>query len=348
PGLKQPAPGEAVIDWSKDVVIPGLFDCHDHLTMDFDDGNDPKEDWAIYLTARAVRNGDRLLRAGITTIRDLGAKNSINIKLRRLVEQGLMKGPDIVTSGQMIVRTGYPEWAYCREADGPIGFRNAVRLERKAGADLAKLMVTGSVAGAGSTPEAFEMRPDELKAAIDEAHALGIKIAGHIYGGPAAAYAIEYGMDSIEHGAFLKDADIEAMAKKGTYLCVTYGVFPYIETYPNLPDYWYIKAKQASDRYADTLKKVKAAGVKVAVGGDGYHGDPATEMKALVDAGFAPMEALQALTKNGADLCGLLDRKGTLEAGKQADVVALKRDPLTDPLAVRAVAGVVKAGEQYV
>lgn len=344
-GFTAPADGDAVLDWSEHVIIPGLFDCHDHLTMDFEDADDPQDGLAVYLTARAARNCRRLLKAGITTMRDLGAKDSLNIPIKRAVQAGLIKGPDVITSGRMIVRTGYPEWPICREASGPEGFRNAVRLERKAGAELCKLMVTGSVAGEGTTPEAEEMRQDEIEAAITEAHALGLKVAAHAYGGPAATNAILAGVDFIEHGAWLKPSDLEEMARRGTWLVVTYGVFPYIVELPNLPDWMKEKARGAMAKYLSTLALVKQAGVRVATGGDGYHADPAVEIKALRDGGFSPMEALQAATRNGAEVCGMGKTKGTVEAGKIADLVALGGDPLADPMAVRDVRAVVKAGE---
>jgi imidazolonepropionase-like amidohydrolase len=139
-------------------------------------------------------------------------------------------------------------------------------------------------------------------------------------------------------------AELDAMAKKGTYLVSTYGVMEHVAATPGIPEFFREKGRQVLTRYVDTLGMARKAGVKVAVGGDTYHADPGAEMAALVEADYTPMEAVQAVTRNGADLCGLLDSVGTLEKGKRADIIAIDGNPLNDVRAVSKVRWVMLDG----
>ena len=177
---------------------------------------------------------------------------------------------------------------------------------------------------------------------VTEAHRCGMKIAGHAYGGPASRTAIECGMDSLEHGVYLTEADMERMVMKGTYLVVTYGVMVAAGKLPDLPQFMVEKCTAAAEHYMETIALAKKHGVKVAIGGDTYHGDPKTELEALVRGGFSNEAALKAGTIAGAELVGLEDLIGSIEKGKFADLIAIEGNPMDDISDIANVAAVMK------
>jgi imidazolonepropionase-like amidohydrolase len=337
-------PGANVIDLSAYTVMPGMIDCHDHLQFDAGDEEAMSREPLPWLMLRAAKNARKLLRAGITTMRDVGAKGFGDVEIKKAIEAGLVPGPRLLVSGHFVVRTGGHAWYLGEQADGPDAVRAAVRRQIRGGADLVKIMITGGIATRGMDPVGATYTREEILAAVDEAHREGKKIAAHGYGGPAALHAAEAGLDSLEHGAMCSEAELEAMAAKGTYLVATYGVMEHVVATPSIPDFFREKGKQVLARYVDTLGKARKIGVKVAVGGDTYHAEPGAELAALVKAGFTPMEALQTVTRNGADVCGVLREVGTLEAGKRADIIAIEGNPLDDVRAVRNVRWVMLDG----
>jgi imidazolonepropionase-like amidohydrolase len=333
-----------VVDLSAYTVMPGMIDCHDHMQFDTGDEEAMSREPLAWLQLRAAKNCRQMLRAGITTVRDVGAKGFGDVELKKAVEAGMVPGPRLLVSGHFVVRTGGHAWYLGQQADGPDAIRAAIRQQIRGGADLVKIMITGGIATKGMDPVGATYTRDEIWAAIDEAHREGKKIAAHAYGGRSVLDAAEAGLDSVEHGAMCSQAELDAMAKKGTYLVSTYGVMEHVAATPGIPDFFREKGQQVLTRYVDTLGKARAAGVKIAIGGDTYHADPAAELRALVAAGFTPMQALQAATRNGAELCGVLDRVGTLERGKRADVIAVDGNPLEDVRAVGKVRWVMLDG----
>lgn len=336
--------GATVIDLSGHTVIPGMIDCHDHLQFDTGDEEVMSREPLGWLQARAAKNARQLLRAGITMMRDVGGKWFGDIEIKKAIEAGLIPGPRMLVSGHFVVRTGGHAWYLGEQADGPDAIRATIRRQLRAGADLVKFMITGGIATKGMDPVGATYTREEIWAAVDEAHREGKKAAAHAYGGPAVMHAVEAGLDSVEHGAMCSDDELKAMAAKGTFLVSTYGVMEHVVATPGIPDFFREKGKVVLTRYVDTLSKARKIGVKVAVGGDTYHADPGAELAALVKAGFTTMEALQSVTRNGADLCGVLNQVGTLEAGKRADIVAIDGNPLDDVRAVRNVRWVMLDG----
>lgn len=330
-------PGATIVDLSTYTVMPGMIDGHDHLQFDTGDEEAMSREPLAWLMMRAAKNARRLLRAGITTMRDVGAKGFGDVEIKKAIGAGLVPGPRLLVSGHFVVRTGGHAWYLGEQADGPDGVRAAVRRQIRGGADLVKFMITGGIATPGMDPVGATYSREEIRAAVDEAHREGKRAAAHGYGGPAVLHAVEAGLDSLEHAAMCSPTELEAMASKGTYLVCTYGVMEHVVATPGIPEFFREKGKQVLARYVETLSKARTIGVKVAVGGDTYHADPGAELAALVKAGFTPMEALQAATRNGAELCGLLGQVGTLEAGKRADIIAVEGNPLND---VRAVGNV--------
>lgn len=338
-----PEGGEHV-DWSAYVVIPGLIDAHDHLSIDLgDEEAQSKESVATHMI-RSVRNAKKILHAGITTVRDVGARDYIDVELRDAFARGEIDGPRLVVSGQFITRTGGHAWYFADEADGPDAVVRAVRKQAKHNVDLIKLMVTGGIGTPNSDPCQAGFSKAEIAAAVTEAHTLGYKVSGHIHGGPAARWSIESGLDTLEHGIFLTDDDLRAMVDHGTYLVVTYGLIDLALSLPHVPAFYKAKARTAKASYDGVLRKAVEYGVKIAVGGDTYHADMPEELSALVKAGMTPLQALAAGTRNGAEASGVLDRTGTIAVGKDADLVALARDPRDDVAAVGEVRRVMKQG----
>lgn len=343
PGHIEPDENSSLISWEGCVVIPGLFSCHEHITLDSVAEHVPDAEVGVVFALRAVKVCSRFLQNGVTTVRDAGSRGAANIQIKKGLQEGLFSVPDLVVPGHRISRTGFTKWRVCLEADGPENLRKAVRQERKRGAEFIKLMVSDVLSGQG-TPYDPQYSFDEIRAAVEEAHELGLKISVHAYGGEGATRAIRAGVDSIEHGASLSDEDIEMMAENGTFYVMTYkAVFDAaadLKTPPRLRE----TAESMIERYHDTLCKVRKAGVRVAAGGDSHGFDPSMEATAMLRSGFTHAEALAALTVNGAALCGMPD-KGVVREGFIADLVALDGDPLEDIHALGKVRGVAKKGQ---
>ena len=331
-----------LLSWKDYVVLPGLFDCHDHLTLDSVTAPVPDEDVGVVFALRAAAVCGELLDKGVTTVRDAGSRGAVNFAIKRALRAKLFQGPDLIVPGHRIARTGFTKWAVCREVDGAENLRKAVREEAKRGADYIKLMVSGVVSG-GGTPYDPQYTEEEIEAAVREAHDLGLKVGVHAYGGEGASRSIRSGADSVEHGASLSDEDIGRMAEQGTFLVVTYKAVRSAVTSPD--PVIREKGHTMTERYDGTLRKARQAGVRIAVGGDSYDFDPSEEADALLAAGFSPAEALSALTENGAALCGMRD-KGRVEKGYVADLVALEGDPLLDIRSLKRVRGVLRDGVQ--
>lgn len=345
----EPGPEREVVDWGTWTVMPGLIDSHDHLGFDVGDEEAQAHEPDFVNCLRGVRNAKTVLEAGITTLRVVGEKKFMDIYWKRAIADGWMVGPRLVVAGHAISKTGGHGWYLCQEADGADGFIKAVRQQKRSGADLIKIMITGGVSTAGSDPTASDLSEEEIIAAIEEAHRCQIKIAAHAHGGTGVRTAIERGLDSIEHGAYLSEEDLMLMAKKGTFLVVTYGVMVKGAILPHVPEFMKKKCAEATEHYLGTLSLAKKHGVNVAFGGDTYHADPKLEMEGLVKAGFTPEEALKAGTIQAARLLGLESEIGSIESGKWADLIAVEGDPVEDVNAVGNIAAVMKGGRlEYV
>jgi len=337
---------DEVHDFTGCTIVPGFVDCHDHLAQDLDQevtGTVRYESDAV-LALRGAKNARVLIASGITTLRNLGDRNPVGVSLRDAIASGGLLGPRMFVSGASICRTGGHAWTgQSMEADGVDGVVTAVRSNLKLGVDCIKLMITS---GFATIPTRAEMRRNEVRAGIEEAHAWRRKVAVHCYGGEAADWAIAYGADSLEHGGLLEDEQLEKMAAKGLFLVITTGTGRFCM------DSQYISAvvrerirEVVESRIPDTLMRARAAGVKVAIGGDINHGVPSDEMEALVTAGYTPIQAIRAATLAGAELIGIDDAVGSLESGKIADLVVLEGNPLEDIRATSRVVAVMKAGE---
>jgi len=338
-------PREArVLDWTGATAMPGLIDAHEHLGIDLGDEEGQLEQPVEYTVARCVRTARLVVAAGITTIRDCGERGAVGTIMRRAIDDGIVPGPRVVAAGRNICRTGGHGWKMGLEADGADGLRAAVRQLCREGSDVIKIMASGGISTAGSTVMASEFTDEEFEAVIDESHRRGRKVAAHGHGGPGVAAAVRAGADSIEHGLFLTDDDVALMAAHGTYLVVTAGSFYVIRDSPTVPQFQKDKVGSAIESHRAMLSRTRGTGLKIAVGTDECHGRLWFEMQLLHEVGYDPLEAIAAATSSGADLLGIADRVGTLEAGKLADIIAIPGDPLLDLTLIEQVSAVLKGG----
>src|SRR5579863_1856924 len=354
--------GAATIDLSHSTVLPGLIDAHTHLT--FDPGSTGYRGLSISAPREALigaRNARVTLEAGFTTVRNVGAGGYSDIALRDAIDAGDVPGPRIDASGPALGITGghcdnnllAPEFHASSDgvANGVPAVMAKVRENIKYGAGVIKFCATGGVLSKGDSPELEQYSPEEMRAIIQEAHRLGRKVAAHAHGAQGIKDAVEAGVDSIEHGSFINEEDIQLMKQHGTYLVPTLYLSDwFMENYKSLglTDDMVAKAKYVMPAARQNIGRAFREGVKVAFGTDSAvypHGLNAHEFAVMVKLGLTPLQAIQAATINAADLLGWSDRVGSLEPGHFADLIAVDGDPLQDVTALEQVKFVMKGGE---
>lgn len=368
-GFQPAAPGARLIDLKDKYVLPGLIDSHVHLTSDTGGIAGQLERVTLSPAAQALNaqaNGMKTLRAGFTTVRNLGDGDGATLALRDAVAAGKVLGPRIVDAGVSISGTS-------GHMDGALGFRSelrpyfegaantcngaeecrrVVRQQIGRGADVIKFASTGGVnsrIGAGLGKQMFE---DEARAIVDTAHMFGKKVAVHAHGADGIRLALAAGADSIEHGTILDPETIDQWAKSKTYYVATLStVNGYKERLAANPDSYepdvLAKIKWRISITGKSLEKLVPRGVRVAFGTDAgvsKHGRNADEFELMVQHGMTPVEALKAATVNAADLLGLADEIGTIAPGKSADIIAVSGDPLADVRILKNVDFVMAQG----
>jgi imidazolonepropionase-like amidohydrolase len=360
-GSVQAPSGARMIDLSNATVLPGLIDCHTHLTGD--PGHNGYESLGISVPRQALygaKNARLTLEAGFTTVRNVGAGGYSDVALRDAINAGDVPGPRIDAAGPAIGVTGghmdnsllAPEYHHSADgiADGVPAVIAKVREEVKYGADVIKIAASGGVLSKGDSPEATQFSDEEIRAIVIEAHRLGRKVAAHAHGAAGIKQAVAAGVDSIEHGSFIDAEAIRLMKEKGTYLVPTlYLADWFIENYQRLrvPEFMVEKAKVVMPAARRNIEAAFKAGVKVAFGTDAAvypHGLNAHEFAVMVKLGLTPMQSIQAATVNAADLLGWSDRVGSIEPGRFADIVAVSGDPLQDVTQLEHPLFVMKSG----
>ncbi len=368
-GSFTPPPGAVVVDLGDATLLPGFIDAHTHVT--FQSSPDFYRDefqgllrFPAEQSLYAASYARKLLDAGFTTIRDLGSGEHLDIGLRNAIGAGVAVGPRILAANHPIGATGghadsdpfpldlvrpsgVPE-GICNGADQ---CRAAVRYQVKYGADVIKVMSSGGVLSLADAVDTPQLTPEELHAIVDEAHRLGKKVATHCHGDTAAKAAIAAGVDSIEHGSFLKPDTLALMKSKHVVLIPTLlaldSILPKVQTFPPAIQ---VKARQASESVARMFKDALKSGVIIGFGTDSAvspHGINAREFVLLTEHGMAPARALRAATSIDAELLGIAAETGTLQTGKLADIVAVPGDPLRDIHQTEHVLFVMRAGTIY-
>jgi imidazolonepropionase-like amidohydrolase len=340
-------PGAAVTDLGDVTVLPGFVDPHSHFCVDALHSAEENQ-VAISDYELLLRGAQRLrtnLRAGITTMRLLGEKKFQDLHMRNMINAGIIPGPRLLISGPPMTPTnGFAD--YISElVDGPENIRHITRRNLRAGVDLIKLFISGG----GGTKKAMSRicyySPEEIKAAVDEASRVDIPVAAHIHGGPGILHAITSGVSTIEHAHFVNDEECAAAAKRGTWFVFTLSIthYPSVD-HQRLPEHLAHKKRIRALEGANVLLARKH-GVRYSAGTDAMHGMISYEAEYLTEFGVPEHEAILAITRWGAEVSRVLDTVGTLEAGKYADLVAVKGDPLKNITALRDVTFVMKGGQ---
>jgi imidazolonepropionase-like amidohydrolase len=368
-------PGDAkVIDLGDATLAPGFMDAHTHLTLDYSGDYNVRRlkeldlnvsEQAIIATAHARVT----VEAGFITVRDLGSRfvgsrEFVDVALRNSINKGMVVGPRMLvatkgigaTGGHFDPTSGFRDFLFGREpdytdgiVDSPDDARKAVRFEVKNGADVIKAAVSGGVLSLVDEVDTPQLTAAEMAAVVDESHRLRKKVAVHCHGDQAAREAVEAGVDSIEHGSFIKQETLARMKTKGVFLTPTLMATEWIMSkLENYPPALQAKAKAAAAARSDMFRNAVKLGVKISFGTDAAvfpHGQNAREFKVMVDLGMPPIEALRSATANDAELFGIAQKTGTLEKGKFADIIAMPGDPTTDITATERVFFVMKEGK---
>ncbi|NNC99721.1 MAG: amidohydrolase family protein [Gammaproteobacteria bacterium] len=370
-GISSLADSESSLDLRDYTCLPGLIDMHVHLTSQ----SNPKsylEKFTLNTADYAFRAAEYAritLRAGFTTVRNLGDDGQVTASLRNAIRQGMAEGPRIFTAGKSLATTGGhadPSNGYRADlmgdphakegvVNGAAEAIKAVRQRYKEGADLIKITATGGVLSTAKSGQNPQFNDAELEAIMATAKDYGFKVAAHAHGAEGMKRAIRAGINSIEHGTLMDDEVRRLMKQSGTYLVPTILAGEFVAEKARIDGYFpeIIRPKAAAigPQLKSNFKKSYAAGVKIAFGTDSgvsHHGDNAREFQLMVDAGMPPIEAIHSATVNAADLLGESARLGSIKAGKLADIIAVKGNPLEDVSLLEKVSFVLKDGRVIV
>jgi imidazolonepropionase-like amidohydrolase len=368
-GFTKPGADEKLIDLSQKTVMPGFIDMHVHL-----EGETNKDQALQRFTSneadvafRSTVFARKTLMAGFTTVRDLGG-SGVNISLRNAINQGLVTGPRVITSGKSIATTGGhadPTNAYRKDLMGDPGpkegvinspeeARQAVRQRYKDGSDMIKVTATGGVLSLAKDGSGPQFTDDELKAIVETAKDYGMHTAAHAHGPEGMKRAVLAGITTIEHGTKMTEEVMDLMKQKGTFYVPTISAGKFVAEQAKTPGYYHPlvvpKALEIGPQIQETFRKAYKRGVKIAFGTDAGvfpHGDNGKEFTYMVEAGMPAIEAIKSATVVNAGILGMTDKIGTLEAGKFADIVATDENPLSNIKTVEKVSFVMKDGVVY-
>jgi imidazolonepropionase-like amidohydrolase len=331
------APRGNAMDLAGHTLLPGLINCHVHLCFGAEaDPVRPLREEPLALTAiKALLRARETARAGVTTVRDLGGREYVEIAARRAIQDGLIDGPRILAAGRPVCMTGGHGHWLGREADGPDDARKAVREQLKAGADVIKIIATGGVMTPGVEPGSPQMTFEEMRAAIEEARKAGRRTAAHAMAATGISEAIDAGITSIEHGVFLTEEIVAHMRRDGTFLVPTLNAPTAIAAgglAAGIPPFMVRKSEQVVPAHVASFQLAHRAGVRIAAGADSgtplnFHGSLLPELMLMVKYGMTPLEAIRSATGTAAECLGLGEVTGRVAPGYAADLIAVVGDP---------------------
>ncbi len=370
-GYSSPGPDDTVVDLRNATVLPGLMDMHTHLSYEYGARSYIERftlsnpDFAL----KAYANGMKTLRAGFTTVRDLGDAGNVTIALRNAINRGDLDGPRIFTAAKSLATTGGHAdptngWKPGIVGDpgpklgvvnGPDEARKGVRQRYKDGADWIKITATGGVLSVAKSGQNPQFTATELDALIETATDYGMQVAAHAHGTEGMRRAIEAGVRTIEHGTYMTDEIIALMKRKGTYYVPTVLAGNWVAEKSKIDGFFpaLVRPKAASigPLIQDTFSRALRGGVKIAFGTDtgvSPHGENAKEFALMVAGGMDPAAAIRSATSVTAELLKIDDEVGTIEPGKLADIIAVDSNPLEDIRELESVIFVMKEGSVIV
>jgi imidazolonepropionase-like amidohydrolase len=355
--------GTKITDLGDKTLIPGLIDMHVHLdTVPEIGGYNSLQYTDSFWTVAGVKNAAAMLRAGFTTVRNVGSANYNDVGLKQAVDEGYAQGPRIVPAAYAIGATGghcdetfFPP-SFARKSpsvgDGEQQLRQRVREQRKYGAEVIKICATGGVFSRNTEPGQQQLSETEMRAVADEAHQWGLKVAAHAHGGAGIKAAIRAGIDTIEHASLVDDEGIKLAAERKQPVWFSMDIFNTDYTQAEGAKNGVLEDNLRKDREVaqiqrDNFRKAHRAGVKMVFGSDAGvmpHGSAGGQFKTMVQYGMTPMEAIQAATRNAAQALGRDADVGAIAVGRMADMIAVDGDPLKDVRALENVDVVIKGG----
>ncbi len=358
-----------IVDLRDAFVLPGLIDSHVHLTSQ-QNPNARLQAVTLSEADRAMLGAGyalRTLRAGFTTVADLGGANEAVFALREAIRRGDVAGPRVIASGSSVSpHGGHGDANGYREdvlhllsnesvCSGPEDCRRAVRTQVRAGADVIKITATGGVLSNTAAGLGQQFSEDELRAIVDAAHRMGRRITAHAHGGDGINSFLRAGGDSIEHGTYLDEEGVRLMRQPGRYLVPTLLAGDFVARIANSPENFFTpaqtaKAREAGPRMLNMARRAHAGRVRIAFGTDSgvsAHGDNAQEFALLVRAGMTPLQAIQSATVVAAEHLQVAGEAGSIAAGRPADIVAVRGDPLQDVRTLERMAFVMRGGLVY-
>ena len=369
-GFTTPSEDDTLLDFRERTVLPGLMDSHVHLTGEYSQDARLKPfimneaDYAF----DAAMFAKRTLESGFTVVRNVGDSFNVTVALRQAIDSGDVPGPRILTAAKGLSSTGghgdpSNGWANHLKgdpgpADGVVNgvedARKAVRQRYKDGADWIKITATGGVLSVAKSGQNPQFTDEELRAIVETAADYGMRVAAHAHGTEGMKRAVIAGVASIEHGTYMDDEVMRLMKQNGTYYVPTILAGNWVAEQAKIdgffPELVRPKAAAIGPVIKETFAKAYKAGVPIVFGTDSgvsAHGDNAQEFALMVEGGMPPMEAIRSATSVAAEFLDIGDRHGSLEAGKQADIVAVSGNPLDDIRVMEDVTFVMKAGRVY-
>lgn len=327
--------GAQVVDLEGYTMMPGIFNCHTHVCLAPVAAPTYTES-DCQVTMKSVGFLSDFVKSGTTFIRDVGGLDNIDVELRDEAKKGTLLAPEMQVSGKCICMTGGHGWVIGREADGVDDCRKAAREQLRSGADWIKVMATGGVMTKGVEPGSPQLNEDELRAAIEEGHKVGVKSCTHAQGMTGIKNALRAGVDSIEHGFFMDDWCFDWMKEHNVFYVPTLAAMYWIKVNgvkSGIAEYVIKKVDNTFDAHKETFLKAYKAGVKIALGTDAGtpfngHAMTAYEMILMTQAGMSNWDAIKAGTINAAELCSVKDSLGSIEVGKKAHFAVFEKNPV--------------------